>query len=104
VAVRSRAQERVVADADLRALLAGAYVEGGFTAPERAAVIFAAAAVRAGAAMGHARSAGARRMLPWTQTSMHAAQALSASAGFLPDPARDVEEGGRRFLFFASDL
>ena len=155
-------QERDVLDGDLQRLLTDAYVEGGFTAPERAAVIFAPQAVRArgevlcawvpgiprpagmvivvpyssparrfavegeaemqllatdgglrrmgvaralvGAAMDHARSAGARRMLLWTQTSMHAAQALYTSAGFLREPARDFEENGRRFLFFASEL
>jgi ribosomal protein S18 acetylase RimI-like enzyme len=39
--------ERDVSDVDLQRLLMRAYVEGGFTAPERAAEIFSPAAVRA---------------------------------------------------------
>jgi ribosomal protein S18 acetylase RimI-like enzyme len=39
--------ERDVSDADLQRLFMRAYVEGGFTAPERAAEIFSPAAVRA---------------------------------------------------------
>ena len=56
------------------------------------------------AAMDHARTAGLSRMLLWTQTSMHAAQRLYASAGFVRVPGSDFSEGGRRFLFFAADL
>jgi hypothetical protein len=43
-------------------------------------------------------------MLLWTQTSMHAAQRLYSSAGFVREPGRDFHEGDRRFLFFAADL
>jgi ribosomal protein S18 acetylase RimI-like enzyme len=57
-----------------------------------------------GAAMSHARNAGLRRMLLWTQTSMHAAQRLYSSAGFVREPGRDFDEGGRRYLFLAADL
>ena len=56
------------------------------------------------AAMDHARTAGLSRMLLWTQTSMHAAQRLYASAGFVRVPGRDFSERGRHFLFFAADL
>ena len=42
---------RPVADADVERLLVGAYVGGGFTSPERAARVFAAAAVRARGAL-----------------------------------------------------
>jgi ribosomal protein S18 acetylase RimI-like enzyme len=41
------ADVRPVADADVERLLVHAYVGGGFTSPERAARVFAAAAVRA---------------------------------------------------------
>lgn len=41
------ADVRPVADADVERLLVDAYVGGGFTSPERAAQVFAAAAVRA---------------------------------------------------------
>ena len=155
-------RDRDVPDADLQRLLTAAYVEAGFTAPDRASRIFAPAAVRArgeilcawltepaglagmvivalpasparrfagedeaemhllatasacrrmgvgralvDAAMDHARDAGLRRMLLWTQTSMRAAQRLYASAGFVREPERDFAEGDRRFLFFAADL
>jgi ribosomal protein S18 acetylase RimI-like enzyme len=156
------ARDREVPDADLVRLLMQAYVEGGFTAPERAAEIFTPAAVRArgdilcawpaepailagmvivvppssparrfagdgeaemqllatdracrrmgvgralvDAAMDHARGAGLRRMLLWTQASMDAAQRLYASAGFAREPARDFQERDRRYLFFSADL
>jgi ribosomal protein S18 acetylase RimI-like enzyme len=155
-------RDRRVPDQHLQRLLTQAYVEEGFTAPDRAAEIFAPDAVRArgevlcawltgsdslagmvivvppssparqfagdgeaemqllatapecrrmgigralvDAAMERARTAGLRRMLLWTQPSMHAAQRLYASAGFVREPGRDFQEGGRRRLFFAADL
>jgi ribosomal protein S18 acetylase RimI-like enzyme len=57
-----------------------------------------------GAAMDRAAVAGAGLMVLWTQTTMDAAQRLYAGAGFRRVPARDFEERGRRFLFFAADL
>jgi ribosomal protein S18 acetylase RimI-like enzyme len=151
-----------VPDRDLERLLTQAYVEGGFTTPDRAAEIFAPAAVRArgdilcawlaepavlagmvvvappssparrfaadgeaemhllaivpecrrmgigralvDAAMDHARDAGLRRMLLWTQPSMHAARRLYSSAGFVREPERDFREGDRSYLLFAADL
>lgn len=155
-------RDRDVPDAELQRLLTRAYVEGGFTAPDRASRIFAPDAVRArgdilcawlgefaglagmvvvvppssparrfggedeaemhllatapecrgmgigralvDAAMDHARGAGLHRMLLWTQTSMHAAQGLYSSAGFVRRPSRDFREGDRDFLFFSADL
>jgi ribosomal protein S18 acetylase RimI-like enzyme len=157
-----RARDREVPGRDLQRLLTQAYVEGGFTEPDRAARIFAPDAVRArgdvlcawlaepprlagmvvvappsspasrfaregdaemhllatapecrrmrvgralvDAAMGHARAAGLRRMVLWTQASMHAAQRLYASAGFVRRHEHDFEAGGRRFMVFAADL
>jgi len=155
-------RDREVPDGDLQRLLTQAYVEGGFTAPDRAAQIFAPAAVRArgellcawltepaglagmvivappsspasrfasdgdaemhllatapecrrmgvgralvDAAMEHARDAGLRRMVLWTQTSMHAAQRLYASAGFVRRRERDFQLGDRSFVVFEADL
>jgi ribosomal protein S18 acetylase RimI-like enzyme len=155
-------RDREVPDGDMQLLLTQAYVDGGFTAPDRAREIFAPAAIHARgdilcawfagsaelagmvivvpptsaakrfagddeaemhllatasafrrmgvgralvhAAMDHARKAGLSRMLLWTQTSMHAAQRLYASAGFVRVPGRDFSDSGQRFLFFTADL
>ena len=155
-------RRRPVRDGDLQQLLTRAYVGGGFTAPDRAAEVFAPTAVRArgdvlcawqdgshapagvvivvpsssaasrfagegeaemhllatadecrrmgvgralvAAAIDHARASSLRRMLLWTQPTMHAAQRLYSSAGFVREPTRDFHEGERHFLYYEKDL
>jgi ribosomal protein S18 acetylase RimI-like enzyme len=56
------------------------------------------------AAIVRAKQRGYLRMLLWTQLSMYAAQRLYESVGFVRVPARDFEDGGRKFLFFECQL
>ena len=57
-----------------------------------------------GAALARGRARGFRRMVLWTQPTMHAAQALYAASGFEREPSLDFEAAGRRFLVMSRDL
>jgi ribosomal protein S18 acetylase RimI-like enzyme len=54
-----------------------------------------------------ARDSGARRMVLWTQPSMHAAHRLYVAHGFVRAPARDAQllaPPGRTFVVFEKEL
>jgi GNAT superfamily N-acetyltransferase len=56
------------------------------------------------AALERARTAGARRMILWTQPAMQTAQRLYARHGFERLPAMDFTKGERSFLVFARQI
>jgi ribosomal protein S18 acetylase RimI-like enzyme len=59
------------------------------------------------AALAHARSSGFRRMVLWTQPTMHAARRLYVASGFARAPGRDAriaELTGRPFLVYERAL
>jgi ribosomal protein S18 acetylase RimI-like enzyme len=98
-------RERQVADEALESLLARVYVEEGFTAPDRAATLFAAAAVRARGELFCAWTEGEREpvgmviMVPPTSGARRIARAGEAEMHLLAVDARHRSGGvGRRLV------
>ena len=56
------------------------------------------------AAIDDATRSGSSKMLLWTQATMHAAQRLYESSGFVRAPSRDFSRAGRDFKMYEKDL
>ncbi len=94
-----------ISDAELEQLLTTVYVEGGFTAPELAATMFAAAAVRSRGQMLVKRDPETQHLLgivivvPPTSTARHLAAAEEPEMHLLAvDPAHRGQGAGRSLI------